>query len=266
MIRAPSERACCAAVLKLLTAMALLCALPSSTPLLAQTSVALEYSQARFDVDLDPWHLFTVEGIHRTGRGDAIARGNFARRFGRTGEQAELELYPKFGSATSLYLGAGYSASDLFPETRLGAELFHSPRRGLEASAGVRYLDFEARAVTLYTGSVAWYPPHYYFAVRPFAAWNAGKLAAAGSVQVRRYLGDEDQWVALIAGGGQILGDDITAFELERLGSLTALLMGRMRAGSRVALRWSAGYEWEQLSAPPNRNRLTFGIGVERRF
>lgn len=255
-----------ARLLTQITAVVLASAFASSERLHGQTTAAVEYSVAHFDVDLDAWHVLSLEALHRGGRGTVLGRGNLARRFGQTGRQAELELYPKLGASTYLYLAAGYSRSDIFPEARYGAELFHVVAPGLEASAGVRYLDFDARTVTLYTGSLAWYPRHFYVAVRPYVSRSDSKLLVSGNLHVRRYLGDEHQWIALAAGGGQVPGEGVTAFELERLGSASALLMGRIRATTRLGLRWSAGYEWEQLSGAANRNRVTAGVGVERRF
>lgn len=233
----------------------------------ADRRIAVDYSVARFDGSLDPWHLLSAEALHRSGWGAVIARATLARRFGQTGEQVEVEAYPRLGQRAYAYLNLGYSPSGLFPESRYGAEIFAVVRPGLEASAGARHLDFDAQAVTLYTASVGAYLGKFYLVARPFVSPRDGELLASAIFTARRYLGDEtDQWVALVVGGGEVPGEETTAFELERLGSRQALLEGRTRLTDPLGVRWSTGYEWEELPGDQTRRRFTLGLGLEARF
>lgn len=221
---------------------------------------------ARFDGDIDPWHLASIEGSRRSARGTLLLRGTLARRFNDTGEQVELEAYPLLGSGAYAYLAAGFSPSGLFPDRRFGGELFGTIARATEASAGVRYLDFGDEDVTLYTASLGRYSGPYFVSVRPYVSPRDGDLLYSGSLLLRRYMADPEEWVGFLISGGEVPGEDVTAFELERLKSATATIELRRKVTPSVGLRGSGGFEWEELQPEVSRKRITLGVGIEVRL
>jgi YaiO family outer membrane protein len=253
-------------------ALALAALLPLAAPAAAQEPVpvehvaAIDYSVARFDGGLDPWHLATVELLRRSGFGAILARASVANRFGETGRQYEAEAYPRLGERAYAYLNAGWSPSEIFPKRRYGAELFVAAAPGVELSAGARRLEFEVEEVTLYTASAATYLGRWYLSARPFVSPRDGELLASGTLLARRYLATEREWLALSLGGGEVPSDEVTAFDLQRLRALRVELSGRHALTSALGARWAAGAEWEELPADGERRRVTAGAGLEVRF
>lgn len=98
----------------------------------------LEYAFTRLDGGADPWHLASLELSRRSPGGTLLARGSLARRFERTGTQLEVEAYPRLSRRTYAFVGAGFSPDELFPELRLGAELFTALAPDWEASGSAR--------------------------------------------------------------------------------------------------------------------------------
>ena len=236
---------------------------PAANPATYRASVS--YEQTRFDSELDPWHLASIELSRRSDAGTFLLRGNQANRFGTVGRQLEAEAYPRLGERVYAYLGVGASPDEIFPELRYGAELFVAPVTGAELSVGVRRLDFSGTAVTLYTGSAGWYAGNHYLAVRPFLAEKESGTSASGTVLARRYFRDADDWVGVRLGAGETPAEELTSTELERLGSWRAALEGKRPVGA-LHLRGSVGYEREEIAAGRERGRFTVGVGLERRF
>jgi YaiO family outer membrane protein len=255
----------------LLLALLLLAGGPSaagaqSRPAGAERRALLEYAFTHLDDGAEPWHLATLELSRRSAAGTWLARGSAARRFDRTGTQLEVEAYPRLSRRTYAFVGAGYSPDELFPELRLGAELFAAPAPGWEASAGARWLDFRARDVTLLTGSVGAYPGNWYLAARPFLALGDDGGSLSGTLLARRYLRDADEYLSLRLGGGEAPAEVFTAAELERVGSARAALEGKTRLARGASLLATLGWEREELPADRERRRVTAGVGVETRF
>lgn len=238
----------------------------------AERRALLEYAFTRLDAGADPWHLASLELSRRSPGGTLLARGSLARRslarrFDRTGTQLEVEAYPRLTRRTYAFVGAGFSPDEVFPEVRLGAELFTALAPGWEASAGARWLDFRTRDVTLLTGSLGAYPGNWYLAARPFLSLDDdGGSSLSGTVLARRYLRDADEYVSLRLGGGEAPAEVFTAAELERVGSARAAVEGKTRLARGANLLASLGWEREELPADRERRRVTAGVGVETRF
>ena len=227
--------------------------------------VSVEYEHARFDDSTDPWHLASLELSRRTNAGTVLLRGNLASRFERTGQQVEIDAYPRIAPRTYGYINVGYSPSAIFPEWRYGAEIFGSPLRSMELSAGIRHLEFSASDVTIFTGSAGLYRGNYYFMARPFVTPRDGGTSLSGFVQARRYFRDADEYVGVRIGAGATPAETFTEAELDRLDSFRAAVEGRRPVGP-AHLKLSVGYDREQLTGDRERGRFTLGLGVSRRL
>jgi YaiO family outer membrane protein len=140
---------------------------------------------------------------HRGGWGTGIVRLNYIDRFSKIGWQPEVELYPRLSQKTYAYLNYGYSNSILFPEHRVGAEIFSVVMEGFELSAGLRYLYFnDTTRTTLYTGSFGYYAKKYWLSFRPFlSVANIGN-AFSNTFTVRRYFSNSDNYLGFVGGLG----------------------------------------------------------------
>jgi YaiO family outer membrane protein len=214
----------------------------------------------------DPWHTVSAELSRKTAPVTLVARTNYAHRFGQDGYQVEADAYPRISRRFYGYLNAGYSPSDIFPELRYGAELYGGFGRGGEASLGARRLEFADEGVTIYTGSLGAYTGNYYLSARPYVTPRDDGTARSGTILVRRYLADGDSHVTFSAGAGTAPTESPLEFELGRTQSYRAALYGRLPLRTGLALRWSAGYEREELTRGQSRDRMGAGIGAETRF
>jgi YaiO family outer membrane protein len=249
----------------------------SATPALAQEAdagrtalpsrVGIEYGYVSFDDDAtDPWHQVTLELSRRGSVGTLVGRVNWAERFEQTGVQVEVDAYPRLSRKAYLYANLGVSGDEIFPETRVGGELFLSLPRSMEASFGARQLWFADTDVTLLTGSIGKYAGNYYFSLRPYVTPREEDSGYSGSLLVRRYFASPESHVSLVMGSGSTPSEAPLEFELDRLTSSRVTLYGRHPLGARLGIRWSGGWEREELAAGSERNRLSVGAGLEARF
>ena len=227
----------------------------------------LDYGHVRFGgADLDPWHTTTAEVSRKDQAATLIARLNWAQRFGESGVQVEMDAYPRIARGTYAYLNAGYSATSIFPAWRAGAEIYTSPARATEASVGVRHLEFENARATILTGSVGLYRGNYYFSARPFVTPRDDGSSVSGSLLARRYFSSAESYATLVVGAGTSPTESPLEFELQRANTYRVGLYGKTPLGGGLGVRWSTGYEHEELSVTQDRDRVSFSLGLETRL
>lgn len=224
--------------------------------------VGADYSVTSFSGDLDPWQLASVSLAGRSPRGTVILRGNLADRFGASGAQVEVDAYPRLGPGRYAYLNAGYSAADVFPAWRAGAEVFTSLPRAWEASVGVRHLRFDGDPLTLVTGSVGKYLGNYWLSLRPFVRAKDDGLSASASLSARRYFEDADRFVGVRVGYGSTPSDQLNPAELARTSSFGAAVQGSHGIGRTLLGTWSLGYDRERLPLGTTRESATAAAGL----
>lgn len=147
-------------------------------------------------------YLSSLEYKKSTKYGSFIPRINIANRFEKTGGQYEIDVYPKLKKPFSLYLNYGYSNSDLFPEHRIGAELYRGIEKGYEVSLGFRNLFLSDESILIYTGSFSKYYGDYVFSIRPFIAPKSNGTATSINVSAKKHLNDNlDYFMADFSAG-----------------------------------------------------------------
>ena len=130
--------------------------------------IAGDLGVSRFQDDTADWWAADVEYRRTFGWGSLLGRVNWARRFGNTGFQYEVDAYPRLPHRTYLYLNIGFSSDpSLFPDLRYAAEAHHSFPKGWEASLGFRRLEFSSSNVTIVTGTAAKYYGNWWISLRP---------------------------------------------------------------------------------------------------
>jgi YaiO family outer membrane protein len=152
----------------------------------------------------NPSYYITAQLSRRNSWGSSHVRFNYTKRFNTHGSQFEVDLYPRISKSIFAYFNYGYSASVLFPENRIGVELFFKVPKSLETSAGVRYMAFDRDTrILIYTGSVGWYFSNYWLSIRPFIIPDyANGTSVSAMMSARRYFRHAENYVELSAGLG----------------------------------------------------------------
>ena len=242
---------------------------PPDAPSEPRFTASAEYGYVYFSDSVErtlPWHLRSAELSAKTGRGTLVARVNQAERFGRSGLQVEADAYPRLTRRLYAYLNAGVSGAEIFPERRLGGELYASLPRAVEASLGARRLEFTQTDVTIYTGSLGKYAGNYYVSARPYVTPRDDGTSVSGTLLVRRYFSSAQSYATLVAGAGRAPTDSPLEFELGRTQSYRLGLYGKTPLRERLGVRWAFGWEHEEITVTRDRFRFNVGVGAEARF
>ncbi|MEJ8800570.1 YaiO family outer membrane beta-barrel protein [Pontibacter sp. H249] len=229
-------------------------------------SLQTEYQYATFSTDIPDWHLASLEYTRLIKPGSISARVNYANRFEQQALQGEVDFWPRLSEKTYLYLNAGFSSSELFPDYRAGLEVYRKLQQSFEVSVGTRALVYPQQTVWLYTGHIGKYWGKYWASFRPFIQQHQGEVQTTGILQLRRYLKDETQHFTLTLAKGSTPTNQVGLQEINRLDASRVGIESRFRLGS--SFYWGAllQYEYEELSKESARNRYTTGLSLQYRF
>ncbi|MBW7844438.1 MAG: YaiO family outer membrane beta-barrel protein [Bacteroidia bacterium] len=138
-------------------------------------------------------------------KNSVIFRVNFNQRFQTSGFQPEIDMYPSLGKFGYLYLNYGYSNTKLFPTHRVGFEWYKGLPFGMEASAGLRYMDFGGGSlVWIYTASLTKYIGNLALIGRTFITPDPDTKSTSASliINLRQYFADADNYFGVTVGAG----------------------------------------------------------------
>lgn len=104
---------------------------------------------------------------------------NYANTRSEEGVQYTIDAFPQLSKSTFLYLNAGYSASEIFPNYRAGIELFKELPGDFHISAGSRLLKYEGvEEIFFGTVSAEIELDRYSLSARPFFNLSEGSLTS----------------------------------------------------------------------------------------
>ncbi|MGS0528208.1 YaiO family outer membrane beta-barrel protein [Zobellia nedashkovskayae] len=139
----------------------------------------------------------------QTLAGSIIPRINYSNRSGANGVQYDLDFYPKFSKRFYAYLNYGYSSSSVYPEHKMGGDLYVNLPGAFEFSAGGRYISYETKNVSVISNSLGHYRGNYYFSLRSYITPLSDNLTKfSGNFLVRKYLKDAENYLGLNVGMG----------------------------------------------------------------
>jgi YaiO family outer membrane protein len=114
-----------------------------------------------------------------------------------------LDFYPKFSKRFYAYINYGYSNASIYPNHKLGGDLYVNLPGAFEFSAGGRYISFETKNVSVLTNSLGHYRGNYYFSLRSYITPKPDKLTrVSGNILVRKYLKDAENYFGVNFGMG----------------------------------------------------------------
>ncbi|HEX9825218.1 MAG TPA: YaiO family outer membrane beta-barrel protein [Flavobacteriaceae bacterium] len=179
---------------------------------LSYNTIGLKSSVDFYSEAFDPMQYYTLKYVRQTKYGSVQAKMNLSRRFGSTGTQFEVDVYPKIANGFYAYLNFGAANTFLYPDIRYGAELYKSLPKGFEISAGFRALRY-SETTMIYTGSLGWYTGNSYWAFRTYITPGDSGSSTSGTLDYRKYRSDANNYFSIDFGIG--FSPEIYRFEFE---------------------------------------------------
>lgn len=230
-------------------------------------AIIIDYAHAYFSNTFTPWHTASLAYRRKTSWGSFTGRVNSTYRFDQQGVLYEIDAYPKIGKRSYAYLNAGISKSSIFPQYRFGAEYFRLLPNKLEISAGIRGLSFDEIYINVLTLQLGHYFSHYWLSARGFMATIDNKHTLTGTVTLRRYLSNSDQYFTLYTGSGATPLSVVSISEIRRLKTHNVALdyqhpfqNRKLLAGAKI------GYHQEIYPEIRSTSRYTLLFSLAKRF
>lgn len=231
-------------------------------------SAALAHTRDWFDDDRTPWGETSLTLGRETAHGSVLLRASHVDRFGLHDQLVEVEAYPRFREGTYAYLGFGAGMqSALYPDWRLGFELYQSLPGSLEVSAGYRRLAF-ADPVNIAVGSVTKYLGNWMLTARVYHVPVAGDADSTSTfASVRRYFGDSGaSFVGVRYGHGLAREELRDSADLVNVGSDSLALEVDTELRRRVRIAVTTGFSRQERAAQPALWQVTLGTTLGVRF
>ena len=242
-------------------------------PDVMKNKLRLSYTIDNFDKDFnrDPWQITALSYGRKTKLGTVIARVNYAKRFGYTGFQYEMDAYPKISENNYGYLNYGFSQNSIFPKNRLGAEWYHNFPKSFEGSIGMRILYFSNSNVDIYTATIGKYTGNYWISLRSFVTPGTDGTSVSGLLQVRRYFSDPENYLGLRLGYGVSPDDNQNLIDINSKSRLTLKTRSFRLVYNHIFSRvWilNTGGTWgnEELLSGKYSSYYTLDISISRLF
>ncbi len=165
--------------------------------------IGITNSFTMYDAVYDPMYYSSISYRRKTLAGSIIPRVNYSNRLNNHGVQYEFDFYPKFSKRFYAYLNYGYSNASIYPNHKVGGDLYANLPGAIEFSAGMRYISFDTKDVAVITNSLGHYRGNYYFSLRSYITPQANNLTRiSGNLLVRKYLRDAENFFGINVGMG----------------------------------------------------------------
>ena len=231
-----------------------------------ELQTSLLHTTEWFSDNRAPWQESSVELQGRTPAGPLIGRFSQAHRSSRTGNQVEVDFYPRLTRRRYLYLNAGHSLDqELYPSYRGGIELYQQLGFRLEGSAGYRRLAFSQR-VNVYTASLAKYHGKWLVAVRGYqipALTGSGRTIQFSG---RRFFRASASYVEMRYSTGASPDELRSINDIQVLNADTVSADLRLRLSRRWKAKLETGYSIEDRIDRSGLRRVRLGGGLYFRF
>jgi YaiO family outer membrane protein len=222
------------------------------------------------------WHINSLQLARRNSWGSLFLKMNIGDLV-KPGEslwskeiakQFEIDAYPRISNWNYVYLNYGYSPDNLFPKHRAGFEWFQKLPASFEASAGMRFMQFDgssgSKNVYLYTGSLGKYYRNYWFSFRTYLNPKNNDISQSYLLTTRRYLKDGSNYLGLELGTG--VSPDEPRGNVSNLDTYdydswkVKLSYQDQLIEKRLTYLLRLGYEKEEYEIKKKRDIITFSV------
>jgi YaiO family outer membrane protein len=170
---------------------------------LQNNRLAINNSFTIFDQRYDPMIYSSISFKRQTTAGSIIPRINYSNRLGKHGIQYDLDFYPKFSKRLYAYINYGHSKASIYPNHKVGGDLYVNLPGAIEFSAGGRFINTDTQNISVITNSLGYYRGNYYFSLRSYITPRPEKLTrVSGNILVRKYLKDAENFLGVNVGMG----------------------------------------------------------------
>lgn len=217
------------------------------------------------------WQYSSLHYYRLTNKGNFGGRVNYAHRYGTTGKQFQVELFPQFSNNiyANLILGYANTTQILFPNLQYRIDGYYNTANGIEWSlgqGGQKYMRFSNQKIFLYTASLGKYQGNYYMWLRPF--FYTPKSTEYYEIGIRRYFSDANNYIGVVLGGGRLpdIGDLPPIDQMIIINQRSIGLIGQISMTKTIFLKLRGGYVKQLYPGGLKREISDGNIGIVWQF
>lgn len=184
-----------------------------------------------------PWQIRTLSYSHTNNHGTFLVRWQNATRFGNTGNQIELEAYPKIRKGLNAYINLGLSKQyPVFPNYRIGTSVYVNLPRRYEAEGGFRLLKFQNN-IWIFTGSIGKYVGNYFLNLRTYLLPDDHSISPSFRLATNYYYGKSNDYISCFVGKGFFHINNLYLFDSVNVDSSSVGLLLSKNINNRHILK-----------------------------
>lgn len=153
----------------------------------------------------------------------------------------------------------------LYPDYRLGVDVYQTLGAGFEGSVGYRRLGFDD-AVNMYVPSLSKYAGNYLLTARAFFIPDAAGTSRSIHLSARRYLADGSSYMGFRYSKGSTREEIRDLNDVSVLDADALAAEGNLKLTPRIGVNVVAAYGQEERVARPETRRTSVNAGVAFRF
>lgn len=165
-------------------------------------SIAYRYTVESYKDYYNSTHSKRYEYSHLSSLGPIIIRYTSAKRNKLMGNLFELEAYPKLWKGAYSYINIGLSDNVIFPNKKIGFDLYQTITKSLGFSIGRRHFVFPTQSINLTKFSIEKYIRKYRIEASVFRTPLTHGFSYNYLIHIRHYLKTSDDFIYLIWGKG----------------------------------------------------------------
>lgn len=214
------------------------------------------------------WDYASIHYYRFTDGGTFGGRINFSKRFGTTGEQYQLEAYPKIFDIGMVALSYAYANSTqiVFPDMQYTIEPYFYLRGDFEVSLGERFLRSQSVGIYDTTASLGKYIGNYFIWMRDYHFTpKASDLLELG---LTRYFSDKNSFLTIkgVYGRAPDIADLAPLNQIIVLKMYGLSLSGKMPLTKSLFARAGVGYMHQRFPSERIRNISDISAGLYWQF
>lgn len=213
------------------------------------------------------WNYTSVHYYRLTNAGKFGGHINYAQRYRTTGEQYQLEAYPKLSENVFATLTAAYANTTqiLYPNFQYMLEGYIDVTNGFEFSlgqGGSKFLKFSNQKIFNYTGTIGKYIGNYFIWFRPH--YYTPKSTEFYELGFRKYFSDADNYISFIVGTGRLpdIGDLPPLDQMIIIKQKGIGMNGQFTLTKTVFLKYGVGYVRQSFPSGLTREITDGSIGM----
>ena len=238
-----------------------------------RSALEVNFRRDWFSKGYTPWNSVSTSFYTRKKWGVLLAGLNYSHRYRLNGTQISIGILPQISTKINIYIGGTYSKGYIFPNYSFSGSLFYKKFGIAQLEAGVRYLKYKIypSAIIIYQGGINVSVAHWRYALHTYLIPVASKTNQAYFISVR-YLFCEPYHSLMLSYNRGISPNNLLdtlnfkGYFFPKESNMISCQYQKPILANEIIIKVISSFERNEYLLNNKRNRISFGIGIEKIF